>query len=220
MSAIFEICAAHCRTHHYFAIDALRQLQTAQAQRLGNLLLKHHDDYLVGATAPDSNFKDFANQVIYVSDNHWGGAPRMCLQWLRLVRAHLDHGRWKQAAYACGVLSHYFTDPIMPLHAQASLRGDMLHRPMEWSIYRAYDEIYQRCRRHEQSVSFEFAQDEEWIAKVVTAAATLAAGFRSLAGGYDVQQRWADQVGETARKPLAELFRLPSTAGLLPALGR
>ena len=59
--------AAHCRsTHHYFAIDALQQLKTAQAQRLANILLKYHDDYLVGAKAPDSDFKDFQNHVHFL----------------------------------------------------------------------------------------------------------------------------------------------------------
>ncbi|MBX3421266.1 MAG: DUF4332 domain-containing protein [Pirellulaceae bacterium] len=175
MSHIFAILrAAHCRsTHHYFAIDALRQLQSPQAQRLGNLLLKYHDDYLQGANAPDTSFKDFTNHVVHVSQNNWGGAPGKCQEWLAIAQDHLAGCRWKKAAYACGVLSHYFTDPIMPLHTGSFGGEEIVHRPLEWSICRAYDSIYDRYLQQQCVASFEFAQDPQWICKAVLAAATV-----------------------------------------------
>ena len=122
MQMIFTILrATHCRsTHHYFAIDALKQLPTASAQRLGQLLLKYHDEYLDGAKSPDTRFKDSQNHVIHVSDNNWGGAAQKCQEWREVALKHLNERRWKKAAYACGVLSHYFTDPLMPLHTAQS----------------------------------------------------------------------------------------------------
>lgn len=226
MSGLISILrAAHCHsTHHYFALDALRCLQTAQSQRLANILLKYHDDYLTGAKAPDSSFKDFNNHVIHVGHQNWGGAAGKCLEWLQVARGFLDQGRWKKAAYACGVLSHYFTDPIMPLHTAQSQRESIVHRPIEWSIYRAYQEIYQQANEEGIQAKFEFTDDQDWIAKAVLAAASVAhRHYESLIGWYDMQAGASDPklgLNPQCRAILAELFALAINgwAGVLTRL--
>jgi Domain of unknown function (DUF4332)/Zinc dependent phospholipase C len=205
--------AAHCRsTHHYFAIDALKNLKTAQAQRLANILLKHHDDYLVGAKAPDSNFKDFQNHVVHVSDNNWGGAPLKCKEWLTEARQYLDQGKWKKAAYACGVLSHYFTDPIMPLHTAQHPREQVVHRPLEWSICQSYNEILNLSNNMGYVCDFELAADNQWISKAVLAAAKVANRYYDrLVAIYDLERgvvKPREGLNEEAMKILAELFAL------------
>ncbi|WP_372717056.1 DUF4332 domain-containing protein [Novipirellula sp.] len=174
MSLLLTILrAAHCRsTHHYFALDAIPMLKTPSGILLGNLLLQHYNAYLTGAKDPDTKFRDFKNHVLHVGDNHWGGAPRACKKWLATATEQLQNQQYKDAAYSLGVLSHYFTDPIMPLHTGSSEREGVVHRPMEWSVCQAYEEIYSQIRDGEVRVDFQLARHEDWISEAVTTAAT------------------------------------------------
>lgn len=207
--------AAHCRsTHHYFAIDALSHIGTAGGQRLGQCLLKYHDEYLVGAKAPDKSFKDFQNHVIHVQDDNWGGAPAACEKWLAQTIEYLDAQNWKKAAYACGVLSHYFTDPFMPLHTAQSDREAVVHRPLEWSVCKSYEEILPLSVTM-QVPPIELASGPEWISKAVIQGAQRAnKHYSSLVDNYDLE-RGCKQPTEgfdtASRKILAELFQLTTT---------
>ncbi|MEM9589655.1 MAG: DUF4332 domain-containing protein, partial [Planctomycetota bacterium] len=123
--------AAHCRsTHHHFAIDALRHIQTEPGRRLTGVLLRFHARYLAGAKDPDTRFRDFHNHVVHVNEGYWGGAPRVATQWHDRLRRYLRQNRFSDAAHAAGVLSHYFTDPIQPLHTAQSASEKVLHRPI------------------------------------------------------------------------------------------
>jgi len=74
--------AAHCRsTHHHFAIDSTRYVDTAAGKRLVNILLKHHERFFAGAEDPDGRFRDFQNHCVHVRTGYWGGAPRLALTW-------------------------------------------------------------------------------------------------------------------------------------------
>ncbi|MFO0941066.1 MAG: zinc dependent phospholipase C family protein [Pirellulales bacterium] len=223
-SIITILRAAHCRsTHHYFAIDALEALQTAQSKRLASILLKFHDDYLEGAKAPDNDFKDFQNHVIHVQQNNWGGAALACQEWLGKAREYLDHGNWKKAAYACGVLSHYFTDPIMPLHTAQSSRETVVHRPLEWSICQSYNEIYSRAKSQGLTCDIVLAADLQWIGKAVVAAAAVAnRHYDRLIDLYDLKagvKNPREGLNDEAVEILSELFVL-AIQGLSAVLTR
>lgn len=210
--------AAHCRsTHHHLAIDALEHITTVAGSRLGQMLLKYHDEYLVGAKAPDKSFRDFQNHVLHVGDNNWGGAPKAAEKWLAQTIEYLDAGRWKKAAYACGVLSHYVTDPFMPLHTAQSQREAVVHRPMEWSVCKAYEDITSRCETVSQSVRpIEIPTSEAWISSVVLQGAQRAHEYyHTVIDEYDVQvgcRRPEEGPSERGKNIFAELFWLASTA--------
>lgn len=225
MSKIVSILrATHCRsTHHYFAIDALKLVNTAQGQRLAQMLLKYHDEYLVGAKAPDKSFRDFQNHVLHVGDNFWGGAPKACEKWLKTTIDHLDKKQWKKAAFACGVLSHYFTDPIMPLHTGQTDREAAVHRPMEWSVCKSYDAIYQLIDRDKMQVDFPLLSGDRWIYQAVISAATVAhAHYERLVDIYDLDRgakNPPEGLNQESRQSLAELFAI-ATRGWANILSR
>jgi hypothetical protein len=118
MSLLYAVVfASRCRSnHHRLAVDALRHLQSADAEHWRTLLLHYHDEYLKGAKAPDEVFKDFKNHVLHVRDGDWGGAVEACEEWYRRTVRALAAKDWRQAAWSAGVLSHYYVDPIQPFH--------------------------------------------------------------------------------------------------------
>ncbi len=62
-------------------------------------------------------------------------------EWYQRTVDLLTEGDWKRAIYAAGVLSHYYTDPIMPLHTGQSEREGAVHRAIEWSATNSYSEL-------------------------------------------------------------------------------
>lgn len=207
--------AARCRsTHHFFAIDALERLgdplSVGRPGRLRDLLLKHHGSYLKGAKDPDDEFKDFQNHVLHVSDGGWGGAVKACQHWLEQSLGCLRAGQWSDAAYACGVLSHYFTDPIMPLHTGQTERESVVHRPMEWSICKSYEEIYSQCQFAKAKTRITLGDHAEWIGDAVEQAAGIAhQHYHRLIEIYNLQRSLVDPrqgLGKEARQILSELF--------------
>jgi hypothetical protein len=187
MDAILSILrAAHCRsTHHYFAIDAIQEVTTMPGQRLGNLLLAHFSKYLLGAKDPDTSFKDFENHVVHVQQNYWGGAAKTAEKWLLRVRKQLADQQWSDAAYSIGVLSHYFTDPLMPLHTGQTPRETIVHRPLEWSVCCSYEAILQIAMQRPDFESFELPSGPSWMTDAVHLGAAMANPFyQSLIDDY------------------------------------
>lgn len=182
--------SAHCKsTHHYFAIDALYEVPSNRGLALVDLLLANYTEYLKGAKDPDNVFKDFENHVIHVRDGYWGGAAKLAEKWLANSLRLLDAGKWKEAAYAIGVLSHYFTDPFMPLHTAQSPRETVVHRPLEWSVCCAYQEIFSIACSDPSLESFDVTDRGDWMTDSVLRGATLAnAHYEALIDQYDMNE--------------------------------
>lgn len=130
-------------THHKLAMDALRHLRCPDASYWLDLFLFDIEAYLDGAKAPDNKFKDFRNHVLHVRDNYWGGATTAARNWYRRTVDALRQQQWPEAVYCAGVLSHYFTDPFMPFHTGQTEEEGNVHRALEWSITKSYDEMQQ-----------------------------------------------------------------------------
>ncbi len=145
-SLLFRVISAHrCRsTHHHIAISALTLLKGENAQEWHDHLLVLHDDLLKGAKAPDAEFKDFKNHVLHISEGEWGGARDAALEWYAKSVMALKAKRWSDAAYALGVMSHYYADPIQPFHTGQTEEEGAIHRAVEWSIAKSRDEILRR----------------------------------------------------------------------------
>jgi len=208
--------AAHCRsTHHFFAIDSLRMVQTDAGIRLRGILLKHHEKFLTGAKDPDDRFRDFQNHVIHVNDGYFGGAPRLAIQWYDRLMGHLVAARWEDAAYATGVLSHYFTDPLMPLHTAQSERETLVHRPMEWSICKSYDRILKLWTEDNLRLVFQLGDGEGWLGEAILKGARFAnRSYKRLVESYDIDLGTANPaagLNPESLQTFAELFGLAIT---------
>lgn len=174
MSWLYAIVfASRCRsTHHRLAVDALRHLRCEHAADWRNLLLRFHDDYLKGATAPDDEFKDFKNHVLHVREKDWGGAIDACWEWYRRTVRALKARDWKQAAWSAGVLSHYYVDPLQPFHTYQTEEEGVIHGAVERSFGKSYA-IFQHILERDLGGYPDIAapKSEKWLAEMVKAGA-------------------------------------------------
>ena len=63
------------------------------------------------------------------------------MEWFATAVDHLRRKQWSKAAYAFGVLSHYYADPIQPFHTGQTEEEGTMHRAVEWSIAKSRDKI-------------------------------------------------------------------------------
>jgi hypothetical protein len=105
------------------------------------VFVNYHGAFRRGALAPDRQFKDFHSHVLHVGEGSWGGAIAAARRWYGQTVDALRREAWGEAAYAAGVLSHYVSDPAMPLHTAQSEREAAVHRAVEWSVSRSYGEL-------------------------------------------------------------------------------
>ncbi|MEM5515815.1 DUF4332 domain-containing protein [Henriciella sp. AS95] len=145
-SLLQNVIVAHrCRsTHHFIAMEALNLIDGPDAEDWRNLLVSEHMWLLEGAKAPDTDFKDFKNHVLHVSEGNWGGAQDAATEWYGRAVEALRARKWNDAAYALGVMSHYFSDPCQPFHTGQTEEEGSIHRAVEWSIAKSRDEIVRR----------------------------------------------------------------------------
>ena len=174
MSLLFRLVyATHANgTHHKLAMDALRHLKCEKSESWRRLILKHSETYLEGSKAPDKEFKDFKNHVLHVGDNFWGGAPEKAQSWYNQLVTALKQENWEEAVYAAGVLSHYYTDPIEPLHTAQSEAENNVHRAVEWSISKSYAELRKIGDAEFSDVKVEAGQGKDWVGDMVREGAT------------------------------------------------
>ncbi|KDA04191.1 DUF4332 domain-containing protein [Hyphomonas oceanitis] len=143
MSLLERVIRAHrcTSTHHHIAFNALDLMEGDEAERWKSLFLVHHEHLLKGAKAPDTTFKDFRNHVLHISEGEWGGARDKATEWYAKAVDLLARKKWSEAAYALGVLSHYYADPLQPFHTGQTEEEGAIHRAVEWSIAKSQAEI-------------------------------------------------------------------------------
>jgi hypothetical protein len=195
MNLLFHIVyAGHASgTHHKLALDSLRHLTCMDADLWQRLFLANAKIYLDGSKAPDKEFKDFKNHVLHTRDGYWGGAPEKVRSWYQHLVEALNLQDWQTAVYCAGVLSHYYTDPLHPFHTHQSEAENNIHRAVEWSISKAYDELYALGKGEFDKVDVEIARDENWLAQLVCQGAEMANGqYEKLIAHYDIQRGVTD----------------------------
>ncbi len=202
-------------THQRFALDACAEVTSPAGQRLVRLLLRHHRRYLQGALAPDLRIRDFHNHVVHAGDGYWGGGPAKATRWHDWMQDQLAHRAWSDAAHTAGILSHYFTDMLQPLHTDHSDREQLIHRPFEYSVAKAYDLVFRRWQQNANQVRFELAAGDGWLAAAMLQSARLAhREFQPIVDGYQLEMAVDDPpagLNEAACRRLADLFGVAIT---------
>jgi len=191
MNTLFRILYAQkCSgTHHRLAMDALRYLKVPNADQWCRLFLAEIEQYIDGSKAPDKKFRDFRNHVLHVGDNFWGGAvPAAELWYARLVHC-LRNRDWRRAVYCAGVLTHYVTDPFMPLHTAQTEDEGAVHRMIEWGASLAYRDLVATLPAargiHNWKPPAE-SDTSDWLALLIIDGATLAnQSYEVLIDHYD-----------------------------------
>ncbi len=200
-----------CRsTHHKLAVDALWQIRHPAATAWRNLFLTQYRAYLRGAKAPDDEFKDFRNHVLHVAQNNWGGAVPTAKYWYDQTVEALRAEDWTTAAYNAGVLSHYYSDPLMPLHTGQSEAETNMHRAAEWSITKSYDQLRRIIDESARWPTIAAPGGDDWLAEMVLAGAELShPHYETLVREYDLARGVLDPVrgwNDRCRKILADLL--------------
>lgn len=162
-------------THHKLAMDALTQLRCAEAEEWQRLFLNYYEGYLRGAKAPDNDFKDYKNHVLHAREGFWGGAISAAQLWYERTVLALRRQYWADAVYAAGVLSHYVTDPCMPLHTGQTEEEGKVHRACEWSVTKSYDELRDILLNDQGGYpNVLLPQEPDWLPRLLRDAATRA----------------------------------------------
>jgi histone H3/H4 len=159
---------SHCRsTIQAIAIDALRHVSTPAGRRLVSWMTFNHRLFLRGVNDPDRRFRDFQNHVIHVTDGYWGGAPRVAHRWYDRLLNSLVDGQMSDAAHAAGVLCHYISDPLTPLHTEHCQHACVLHRPIEYAINLAYDDLYRLWNDDPQHALTDLPNSRVWLGEMI-----------------------------------------------------
>lgn len=215
MDLLFRITyAAYAKgTHHKLALDAVQHLKCPQAETWQRIFLKHAKGYVEGSKAPDDSFKDFTNHVLHPRDGLWGGAPDAARTWYHHLVEALEAKDWPTAIYCAGVLSHYYTDPLMPFHTGQSEAENNIHRAAEWSINRSYDDLRELGEKEwcVKASLLELPDGENWLAEMVVANARMAnLSYEKLIAHYDFKRGVVDPpagLDAVGRRIVAELLR-------------
>jgi predicted flap endonuclease-1-like 5' DNA nuclease len=194
MSVLQNVLFSHrcTSTHHKLVLDALRRLRRDDAEAWRRMFLKHGESLLAGATAPDDKLKDFRNHVVHVREKCWGGAVEAAETWYRHTVDALHSKQWGKAAYAAGMLSHYYADPQMPLHTAQTEEAGIVHRACDRSVFRSYDLLTAILERDLGGYpEIKVSSGPRWLAELVKNGARLShEHYDVVIDHYNVQKGW------------------------------
>jgi len=83
-----------------------------------------------GAVTPDMVWQDWDNHLYYPETGE-KTAHLAVERWFGYMRGNLSIGAWEEGMFAAGVLSHYFSDPNIPVHTDSYWPG---HSALEADI--------------------------------------------------------------------------------------
>lgn len=191
MNLLFRVLYAQkcTSTHHMLAMDALRYLRAEDADAWCRLFLTEIEVFTDGTKAPDKKFKDFRNHVLHVSDNFWGGAVPAAELWYGRLVEQLKAKDWSRAVYCAGVLTHYVTDPLMPLHTGQTEDEAQVHKFVEWGTAKIYENLvytHEAARVLQNWKPPEAPSSEDWLPLLIKEGAKVAhAHYDILIDHYD-----------------------------------
>ena len=210
--------AAHASgSHHKLALRALELMRTTNAEEWRRLMLSRSRLLMEGSKEPDKSFRDFQNHVFHPVETsgekprgEFGGAPATAEKWYARLVDMLELQRWDDAVHAAGVLSHYLSDPLMPLHTGSSDAETHVHRGVEWTISRDFEALWSSEDANAERQTFAEQSEDKDVSDVIREEATKAnASYDGLIKAYD-----ADVGRKTPERGLNSAGRKIATAQL------
>jgi len=206
--------------HQAIAFDAVARLSMPAAEAWERLFLRHGALFALGAAAPDAEFRDFRNHVVFPRDGYWGGAIAKAQSWYLNLTAALERGEWQNAAYCAGVLSHYVIDALHPLHTAQSEADNDIAFALDHAVWRTYGDLAAPARAAPRSERPVLPSSRDFLAVALGAAAAAAnANYEKLLAQFDLSRAVVDSSAAfdaTGRKVMAGV--IGSMTALLAAI--
>ncbi len=186
------------------ALDALPSID--DADRNAGLFLWHIESFLKGVGAPEHDFRDYANHVLYPVEN-WGGAARLARKWYWRTVETLRSRDWSDAAYNAGVLTRYVQFAFSPLRTGHDDQGLAMCAPLEWWGGCTYDSLMEL---NSGAPRVSVPEGDDWLERLVRNGAEGAhCHFRASIERFDFDAALKNPsaVDETLRSTTAALNR-------------
>lgn len=155
-------------------MNSLQHLSGPNAGHWQAMFVRFFEQFLDGSKAPDTTFKDFRNHVLHVSDGFWGGPVKQAQKWYARTVKELQNENWRDAVYSAGVLSHYYMDPLMPLHTGQTEEEGVIHRACEWSVNKSFSSLIAELESTTGYPDVELGNQTGWLKDAIHSGATIA----------------------------------------------
>ena len=219
-------------THQALAMDALVKLRTPQADLWRRMMLRYAHAFAEGAVAPDTDFRDFKNHVLFPEDGWWGGAATKAQAWyINLTNALTQH-EWRNAAFCAGVLCHYLTDPLHPFHTGQSVAENDVHYAADAAVWLNYPALAALGAAEFPGAVVRLDEGSDFLAYALAAGSEAAHGsFDALLSHFDLERArkqpaagldragrylMADMIAHATALFAATLDRAITEAGVVP----
>ncbi len=177
--------------HQRVAFDALTELSGPDAARWRQMFHSEAALLALGADAPDQEFRDFKNHVLFPRDGYWGGAIGRAQSWYQNLVAALSKREWNNAAYCAGVLSHYVTDALHPFHTAQSEAENDIHFACDVAVQVDYGNL--RTLAVTAAAPIKLADGAGFLAPAIAAGADAAnLAYEGLLAHFDLSRAVAD----------------------------
>jgi hypothetical protein len=100
------------QTHMFMVSEAMSQITNTSWYEAYEY---YAPEVLAGCTTPDQVFQDWDNHLYYPETGEHN-APTAAARWFNFTRDNFTSGNWEAGFFAVGVMTHYFSDPCIPVH--------------------------------------------------------------------------------------------------------
>jgi hypothetical protein len=163
---------AHVATlHQGIVFEAVSALEMREAGPWQRLFLRHAGMLVLGAAAPDEEFRDFRNHVMLPGGVPWRGAAARAESWYVNLVTALRKREWDNVAYCTGVLGHYVIDALHPLHTAQSAAENDVHYACDVATWTQWDRLRPRVVAARLGTAVALADSPDFLSQALATGA-------------------------------------------------
>ena len=106
-------------THYFIVNEAVDNISN---DSWADAFEYYTEELLSGSVAPDVLWQDWDNHLYY-PENGTHNAPAAAALWYDFARANFTSENWEDGFFAAGVMTHYYSDPCIPVHTDIWWEG-------------------------------------------------------------------------------------------------